>query len=69
MKQPVQVIDENDTGRNVRFLDPNAGKEMTRPEFVREIEQGNYPEYHVREIEGIKTPCSNPNGKERDNLG
>lgn len=67
--KPVKVTDESDSGRNLRFRDPNSGEEMTRPQFVREIERGNYPDYHVREIDGIKTPCSNPNASERDNLG
>lgn len=69
MKRPVEVTDKNDTGRNLRFLDPDSGNQMTTPQFVREIEQGNYPDYHVRVIEGVKTPCSNPNAKESDNLG
>ncbi|MCW1913043.1 hypothetical protein OJ996_05640 [Luteolibacter sp. GHJ8] len=67
--KPVKVTDESDSGRNQRFLDPNRGAEMTRPQFVREIERGNYPDYHVREINGLKTPCSNPNASEGDNLG
>lgn len=70
MKRPVKVTQESETGRNQKFLDPNAGgKSMTRPQFVREIEQGNYPGYHVRKIGGLKTPASNPNRSEGDNLG
>ena len=42
---------------------------MTRPQFVKEIEKGNYPDYHVRKVEGLKTPVSNPNRSEGDNLG
>ncbi len=42
---------------------------MTRPQFVRAIEAGNYPNYHIREIDGIKTPASNPDQSERNNLG
>lgn len=41
---------------------------MTRAEFVREIERGNYPNYHVRDINGVKTPASNPDGNPRNNL-
>ncbi|RYG97531.1 MAG: hypothetical protein EON58_09520 [Alphaproteobacteria bacterium] len=67
--KPVKVTDESESGRNHRFLDPNRGVEMTRPQFVREIQQGNYPDYHVRKVNGIKTPCSNPNASEGDNLG
>ncbi|MDE0246372.1 MAG: hypothetical protein OXO56_00370, partial [Gammaproteobacteria bacterium] len=46
-----------------------TGADMTRAQFVREIEQGNYPNYHVREIDGVKTPVSNPDGSSRNNLG
>lgn len=70
MKKPIQVTQENETGRNQKFSDPNkGGKSMTRPQFVKEIEKGNYPDYHVRKVEGIKTPVSNPNRSEGDNLG
>ncbi len=41
---------------------------MTRTQFVREIEQGNFDNYHVRKINGIKTPVSNPDDKEGNNL-
>jgi hypothetical protein len=42
---------------------------MTRPQFVREIEKGEYPDYHIRKIDGIKIPCSNPDKSENNNLG
>jgi hypothetical protein len=41
---------------------------MTRPEFVRQIESGNYDNYHVRKINGVKTPVSNPDNSEKNNL-
>ena len=41
---------------------------MTRAQFVRQIEQGVYKDYHVREINGVKAPVSNPDGKTRNNL-
>lgn len=69
MNRPIKVTRESDSGRNQRFLDPNKGEEMTRPQFVKEIEKGNYPDYHVRDVRGLKTPCSNPNRSDRDNLG
>ncbi len=62
----VTVTKENDTGRNTHFVDGN--KTMTRAKFVKEIEIGNYPEYHVRKINGIKTPVSNPDNKTNNNL-
>ncbi len=65
----VKVTKESSTGRNTNFKDTSTGKSMTRAQFVKEIEKGNYSDYHVRNINGVKTPVSNPNGKESDNLG
>lgn len=63
----VKVTQESDTGRNTKFSD--GSKKMTRAGFVREIEHGNYDNYHVRNINGIKTPVSNPDGNTNNNLG
>ncbi|MCL2383541.1 MAG: DUF3892 domain-containing protein [Oscillospiraceae bacterium] len=68
-KKTVRVTKESDTGRNIKFKDIATGREKTRPQFVKEIEQGKYPNYHIRKIDGIKTPVSNPDGKEYNNLG
>lgn len=65
----VKVTSENATGRNQRFEDTRTGEQMTRAEFARRIEQGQYPNYHVREINGVKTPTSNPDQSEGNNLG
>ncbi len=65
----VKVTIESDSGRNQRFHDNRNGQDMSRPEFVRQIEQGKYPNYHVREINGVKTPVSNPDHSENNNLG
>ncbi len=62
----VTVTKENEIGRNTHFADGN--KTMTRAEFVKEIEIGNYPEYHVRKIKVVKTPVSNPYNKTNNNL-
>ena len=42
---------------------------MTRAQFVKEIEQGNYDNYHVRVINDVKTPVSNPDSSSKNNLG
>ena len=68
MPKRVTVTQENDSGRNERFHDNYNGRDMTRGEFVRQIEQGNYPNYHVREINGVKTPVSNPDSTTNNNL-
>ena len=65
----VKVTQENDSGRNERFKDCTSGKEMTRNQFVKEIKKGNYEGYYVREINGLDTPVSKPDGNEKNNLG
>ena len=42
---------------------------MSRAEFVRRIKAGEYEDYHVRRINNVDTPVSNPNKKKRNNLG
>lgn len=67
-RKRITVTSESDTGRNLRFHDNYTGRDMNRPEFVREIEGGNYPNYHVRNVNGVKTPVSNPDDSENNNL-
>lgn len=69
MPKRIKVISESESGRNQRFRDNFTGANMTRAQLVREIERGNYPNYHVREINGVKTPVSNPDANRRNNLG
>ena len=64
----IKVTQESDSGRNQRFRDTRTGQDMTRTQFVREIESGQYDNYHVREINGIKTPVSNPDNTKNNNL-
>lgn len=68
MTKSVVVTSENDSGRNLKFHDNKSGADMTRADFVKQIESGNFSDYHVRVINGIKTPVSNPDGKEGNNL-
>ena len=67
-KKRIAVTQESDSGRNEHFHDNYTRADMTRAEFVRKIEQGSYPNYHVRKINGVKTPVSNPDEKEGNNL-
>jgi len=69
MGNRVRVTKETESGRNTNFKDTKTGENMTRSRFVKEIEKGNYQGYHVRVIDGIKTPCSNPDNSENNNLG
>ena len=68
-KNPVLVTEESPTGRNLQFKNENTGKNMSRSEFVKAIEKGCYPDYHIRNINHIKTPVSNPDKSKNNNLG
>ena len=68
-RQRVSVTRESNTGRNEKFHDNYSGTNMTRSQFVREINNGNYENYHVRNINGILTPVSNPDSTRNNNLG
>ncbi len=68
MAKTVIVTNENESGRNQEFHDNKSGKNMTRVEFVKQIEKGNFGDYHVRKINGLKTPVSNPDKKVGNNL-
>ncbi len=65
----ITVTTENENGRNTTFHDNYKNTDMTRTQFVNEIKQGNYPNYHVRIINGVNTPCSNPDKSTNNNLG
>ena len=69
MIKRVTVTRESDTGRNTGFHDNVTGNDMTRQQFVRNIIDGAYDGYYVRDINGIPTPCSKPDNKTRNNLG
>lgn len=64
----IKVIKETDSGRNTKFHDNRLDKDMTRKQFVDEIEKGNYSNYHVRTINDVKTPVSNPDATRDNNL-
>jgi hypothetical protein len=69
MGKNVRVINESESGRNMYFRDIKTNVNMTRPQFVQKIENGSYQgDYHIRVINGIKTPCSNPDNSENNNL-
>lgn len=68
MAKSVTVISEDDSGRNQKFYDKKSGKNMSRADFVKQIETGNFADYHVRKINGLKTPVSNPDRSEGNNL-
>lgn len=55
----VIVLQESSSGESTRFRDIQTGMKMTRAEFVREIEKGKYPNYHIRIVDGLKMPVLN----------
>lgn len=68
-KPRVSVNTQSASGRNLTFHDNVTGRNMNAQQFVRSIELGNYPGYHVRNINGIDTPVSNPDSSRGNNLG
>lgn len=65
----IEKIKESSTGRNEKFRNKNTGKEYTAKQLVKEIVDGKVVNAHVRNINGIDTPCSNPDGNKDNNLG
>lgn len=68
-RKRVSTTKETPTGRNTKFHDNYSNEDMTRSQFVKKIENGNYDNHHVRVINGIKTPVSNPDKSTNNNLG
>lgn len=69
MPKRVSVTNESSTGRNQKFHDNYNNKNMNRQVFVKEIKNGSYKNYHVRKINGLETPVSNPDRSTSNNLG
>ena len=63
MSGKVIVLQESSSGENTRFRDMQTGVKMTRGEFISEIEEGNYLDYHIRIIDGVKRPVLNSGGE------
>lgn len=66
-KPRLEVVAENETGLNRKFLDTETGKVLTRGQVADNIK--NYPVYHVMKRDGKRIIRSNPNRNENDNLG
>ncbi len=73
-RKPIEVTKESNTGLNQQFYDPNKGSKMNRPEFNRQIKQGEHPDYHILHQRDPKTgrireiPRSNPDRSTVNNL-
>jgi hypothetical protein len=68
MGKRITVTQETPTHRNVRFRDNLTKQEMTRPQLVQKIKNGDLPNYHIRKINGVDTPVSNPDNSQNNNL-
>ncbi len=68
-KPRVTVNTEDPNGRNQTFHDNQTGRNMNREQFVKSINNGRYEDYHVRNINNVDTPCSNPDSSKNNNLG
>ncbi len=68
MGKRITVTAESSTGRNTKFHDNRTGADMSRAAFVSQIESGKYEGYHVRVINNVKTPVSNPDPSASNNL-
>jgi hypothetical protein len=68
MPKRITLVSESDSGRNERFRDNRTGTIMSRQDFVKQIENERYDNYHVRVVNGVKTPVSNPDRSENNNL-
>lgn len=69
MPKRIKVTKESVTGRNLEFHDNFTGKDMTRSQFVKEINNGNYDSYTVKKINNLDTPVSKPDDSRNNNLG
>ena len=67
-KKRITVTKESGTGRNQQFHDNKTGADMSRAQLVKQIESGKYEDYHVRKVNGLKTPVSNPDSSSDNNL-
>jgi hypothetical protein len=68
MPKRVKVTKETDSGRNAAFHDNFTGDDMSRSEFVQKIKTGEYENYHIRKVNGVDTPVSNPDSKHNNTL-
>lgn len=67
LNKQIKVTKQSQSGRNEMF---QVGKRsMSRQTLVQSIENGNHPNYHIRTINGVKTPVSNPDKNANNNLG
>lgn len=67
-RKRVTTTVETGTGRNINFHDNFTWADMNRRSFISQIKQWNYNNYHIRVINDIETPVSNPDSTKDNNL-
>lgn len=65
----LEVIEESENGRNMRFLNTITGQELSLAETVGAIKGGQFPDYEIIMSHGVETPRSKADGSEANNLG
>lgn len=63
----IKATAENKSGRNTHFRVGNRTN-VSRATVVREIKNGQHQDYHVRKINGVDTPVSNPDKTTNNNI-
>lgn len=63
----IKASKEDVSGRNTHFSVGNR-KNVTRVQVVKEIKNGQHPGYHVRKINNVLTPVSNPDKNANNNI-
>ena len=66
MKPKIKASRENKTGRNTHFL--VNGVEITRSQTVKFIKSNPNSGYHIRVVNGVETPASNPDNNTCNNI-
>jgi hypothetical protein len=65
----VVVLKTCKSGSNEVFFDLQTSKVMSRSEFVTAINNGQYPGYEIRKMNGINIPVSKRDDLDANNLG
>jgi hypothetical protein len=65
----LKVLEESDSGRNMRFENTITGQVLSLAETVGAVTNGQFPDYEICIINGIETPRSKADGSTSNNLG
>ena len=65
----VIVLEENEKGENITFLDIEKKLILSKDEFISGIKNEVYKNYELRNIKGRETPVSKKDGLHFNNLG